>query len=144
MMKSKFAVVLASLAMISLLGVPVLANCSHGCGMGIGEHSQRGSVYGLHGDWMLLVDKATRDNLQNMTLAQIEALKEKKMQELDNMTLAKVEALKQKEMQKQENRTAEGLNVRMPVGTAAPWQDEMRPFLSTTVPTWETAPLLKA
>ncbi len=127
MIRSRFAIVLVSLAMVSLLGVPALANCSQGCGMGIGEHGQIGSIDGLHGAWDLLVDKATRDNFQNMTLAEIEALKQKKMQELDNMTLAKIEALKQEKMRERENMTLSELNAKMPLGNFGRWQDEMRP-----------------
>ncbi len=89
----------------------------------MGEYGQIGSVDGLHGAWVLLVDKATRDNFQNMTLAEIDALKQKKMQELDNMTLAKIEALKQDTPKERENMTLFG---EMPIGNFGRWQDEMR------------------
>ncbi len=67
-------------------------------GLGAGPKFREGQVgclmcgfAGLHsGMWMLLVDDATKDNLQNMTLAQIDTLRQQKMQELENMTLAEI------------------------------------------------------
>jgi hypothetical protein len=66
---------------------------------------------GLYGDmWMLLVDDATKDNFQNMTLSEIEELREQKMQELRNMTLAEIDDLRELKMQEFENMTLAQLN----------------------------------
>ncbi len=61
---------------------------------------------GLHGStWMLLVDNATKNNLQNMTLAQIDTLRQQKKQELENMTLAEIQDLRVKKWQEMQNMT---------------------------------------
>jgi hypothetical protein len=65
-----------------------------------------GEFAGLHnGMWVLLVDNVTKDNLQNITLAQIDTLRQQKMQELDNMTLAEIHDLKMKKWQEMQNMT---------------------------------------
>lgn len=65
-----------------------------------------GGFAGLYGGmWMLLVDDATKNNLQNMTLAQIDTLRQQKMQELENMTLAEIHSLKVKKWQEMQNMT---------------------------------------
>ncbi len=58
---------------------------SHEGGFGLGESD----------DWMLLVDDATKENFENMTLAQIEDLREQKTSELNNMTLAEIKELRE-------------------------------------------------
>ncbi len=57
------------------------------------------------GMWMLLVDDATRDNLRNMTLDEIEELKQQKMSELEDMTLAEIKELREQKMQELESMT---------------------------------------
>lgn len=67
---------------------------------------QMGGFAGLHGGmWMLLVDDATRDDLENMTLAQIDELRQQKMQELENMTLSEIRDLREQKIQEFENMT---------------------------------------
>ncbi len=79
-------------------------NCSRGmmCGDD-GERrfgSSRSNVSPL-----LLMDDITADQLGNMTLNQIKALKQKKMNELSNMTLGQIRLLEQQRMQKRDNMT---------------------------------------
>ncbi len=65
-----------------------------------------GGFAGLHGGmWTLLVDDATKDNLQNMTLAEIDELSQDKMQELENMTLGEIQDLREQKMQELQNTT---------------------------------------
>ncbi|MFZ2473004.1 MAG: hypothetical protein WAW52_13835 [Methanothrix sp.] len=54
---------------------------------------------------LLLVDDLTVDDLGNMTVNQIKALSEKKMEELENMTLAQITQLQDKKVQERENLT---------------------------------------
>jgi hypothetical protein len=80
-------------------------------GVGPKFHSEQtgcstGRFAGLHGStWMLLVDNATRNNFQNMTLAQIDTLRQQKKQELENMTLAEIRDLRVKKWQEMQNTT---------------------------------------
>lgn len=61
---------------------------------------------GLHGGmWMLLLDDATRDNLQNMTLSEIDGLRQQKMQELMKMTPAEIQDLREQKIQELQNKT---------------------------------------
>jgi hypothetical protein len=53
----------------------------------------------------LLMDDVTADQLGNMTLNEIKALKQKKMTELDNMTIGQIKALEQKKLQELNNMT---------------------------------------
>lgn len=83
-----------------------------------------GGFAGLHGGmWMLLVDGATKNNLQNMTLAQIDRLRQQKMQELENMTLSEIHDLKVKKWQEMQNMTlAEIKEQRLQMGGRdGPW-----------------------
>ena len=54
---------------------------------------------------MLLIDDLTVEDLGNMTVNQIKALSEKKMQELDNMTLNQIKQLQDKKVQERDNLT---------------------------------------
>ncbi len=54
----------------------------------------------------LLMDGVTADQLGNMTLNEIKALKQKKMAELENMTIGQIKALEQKKLQERNNMTA--------------------------------------
>jgi phosphoribosylformylglycinamidine (FGAM) synthase PurS component len=70
---------------------------------------------GPHGGmWMLLVDDATRDNLQNMTLSEIDDLRQQKMQEFESMTLAEIRDLKEQKMQDLQNTTLSELKEQRP------------------------------
>lgn len=72
---------------------------------------------GLHGGmWTLLVDDATRDNLQNMTRAEIDDLRQKKMQELENMTPAEIRDLRDQKMQELQNKTLSELKDQRQIG----------------------------
>ncbi len=82
-------------------------NRAFGCqnGWGFGLAFEPGFGDGQAGMWMLLVDDATRDNLQNMTLDEIEELKQQKMSELEDMTLAEIKELRAQKMQELESMT---------------------------------------
>jgi len=54
---------------------------------------------------LLLMDDITADQLGNMTLNQIRALKQEKMNELGNMTLGQIRLLEQQKMQERNNMT---------------------------------------
>ena len=54
---------------------------------------------------VLVMDDVTREKLNNMTLTQINDLKQKKIQELDNMTLGQIKQLAQKKAQERNNMT---------------------------------------
>ncbi|HSD58854.1 MAG TPA: hypothetical protein VLB04_11800 [Methanotrichaceae archaeon] len=85
---------------------------------------QRGGFAGLHaGMWMLLVDDATRDSLQNMTLSEIDDLRLQKMEELENMTLAEIQDLREQKMQEIQNMTLAELEEQRPQmgGRAGPF-----------------------
>jgi len=113
----KHVSLLIALAVACLLVTPALSAAdgkgyARGCGQFLGDyntgcHGANTGGYGAgpHGVCMLLIDDATRDNFQNMTLAEIDALKQQKMQELQNMTLAQIDALKQQKMQELGNMT---------------------------------------
>jgi len=79
--------------------------------MALSDQCQRCGIDGLYGDmWMLLVDDATSDNFQNMTLFEIDELRGQKMQELRNMTLAEIDDLRELKEQEFENMTLAQLN----------------------------------
>lgn len=63
----------------------------------------------------LLVADLTAEELEGMTLAEIEALKEEKMAELNNMTLAEIEALKEEWTAEMENMTVAEVKEQMEV-----------------------------
>jgi len=104
-MKTKIALAVMALAVVCLSMAPALAagqdsNNKERCNASL----QRGGFDGPH-NWMLLVDDATRENFDNMTLNQIKELQEQKMAELNNMTLAQIDELRQKQMEKLGNMT---------------------------------------
>lgn len=101
----------AIMALAAFLAAPALADMPQRCGLA--ESCHGGSFGGQHG-WMLLVDDATRDNFQNMTIAEIEALKEQKSLELLNMTPAQIEEKRQQKMKERENMTLAELKDAMP------------------------------
>ncbi len=98
-MKTKYGIAAVALATVCLLAASVLADPSQR--YGLSDQCQRGGIDGLYGDmWMLLVDDATIDNFQNMTLFEIEEIREQKMQEFENMTLAQLNETRQDRMGK--------------------------------------------
>jgi hypothetical protein len=104
-MKTKIALAVMALALVCLSLAPALAapfdtNNKDRCNGSI----QRGGFDGPH-NWMLLVDDATRENFDNMTLNQIRELREEKTAQLNNMTLAQIDELRQKQMEKISNMT---------------------------------------
>jgi hypothetical protein len=101
----------AIMALTAILAAPALADMPQRCGLAESCHGD-----GLGGPlgWMLLVDDATRDNFQNMTIAEIEALKEQKSLELLNMTPAQIEEKRQQKMKERENMTRAELKDAMP------------------------------
>lgn len=104
-MKTKIALAVMALAMVCLSVAPALAapmdsNNKDRCNASM----QRGGLDGPH-DWMLLVDDATRENFDNMTLNQIKELREEKTEQLNNMTMAQIDGLRQKQMEKLGNMT---------------------------------------
>ncbi|MEI6102469.1 MAG: hypothetical protein WCP70_00825 [Methanothrix sp.] len=104
-MKTKIALAVMALAVVCLSMAPALAagldsNNKERCNASL----QRGGFDGPH-NWMLLVDDATRENFDNMTLNQIKELQEQKMAELNNMTMAQIDELRQKQMEKLGNMT---------------------------------------
>jgi uncharacterized protein YqfB (UPF0267 family) len=69
----------------------------------------------IGGGACLLVTDLTAEELEGMTLAEIEALKQEKMDELANMTLAEIEVLKEEKMAEMENMTLAELKEQMEV-----------------------------
>ena len=77
-MKTKIALAVMALAVVCLSMAPALSagwdsNNKDRCNASF----QRGGFDGPH-NWMLLVDDATRENFDNMTLNQIKELREEK------------------------------------------------------------------
>lgn len=105
-MKTKVALVTMAMAMLCISLAPALATP---CDMGNRDAGNNASFerggFGGQNDWMLLVDDATRENFDNMTLKQIKDLREAKMNELSNMTAAQVQELNQKHMDMLNNMT---------------------------------------
>ena len=104
-MKTKIALAVMALAVVCLSMAPAMAagpdsNNKDRCNASL----QRGGFDGPH-NWMLLVDDATRENFDNMTLNQIKQLREEKTAQLNNMTLAQIDELRQKQMDKLNNMT---------------------------------------
>jgi uncharacterized protein YqfB (UPF0267 family) len=98
----KKGLALAIMALAAIIAAPALADTPQRCGLAESCHPD--GLGGQHG-WMLLVDDAARDNFQNMTIAEIEALKEKKSLELQNMTPAQIEKLRQQKREERDNMT---------------------------------------
>jgi uncharacterized protein YdeI (BOF family) len=103
-MKTKIALALTALAMVCLSLSPAMAAPFDGNKDRCNASMQRGGFGGPH-DWMLLVDDATRDNFDNMTLNQFKELRDEKIAELENMTVAQIDELHQKQMEKLGNMT---------------------------------------
>jgi hypothetical protein len=101
----------AIMALAAFLAAPALADVPQRCSLAESCHGD--GLGGPHG-WMLLVDDATRDNFQNMTIAEIEALKEQKSLELLNMTPTQIEDLRQQKMKERDNMTIAELKDAMP------------------------------
>jgi hypothetical protein len=93
-MKSLHRAAILALAAICLLAIPALSN-----------HWDRGVAGIHHGGWLLLADDITEEQLDNMTLAEIRALKQREMQELQNMTLAEIRDLREQKRSELENMT---------------------------------------
>ena len=60
----------------------------------------------------LLMDDLKVDKLNNMTLNQIEDLKQQKMEELNNMTLNQIKELQESKIQEQNNMTLSELRAK--------------------------------
>ena len=121
-MKTKIALAAMALAAVCLSMAPALsagwdANNKDRCNTSF----QKGGFDGPH-NWMLLVDDATKENFDNMTLNQIKELREEKTAELNNMTLAQIDELRQKQMDKLGNMTLAQIR-EMKMG----WMGEMGP-----------------
>lgn len=99
-MKTIYVIGIMALAMAGIFTASAMAGPSH-----MGGFAEPGP----HGDWMLLVDKDTTD-LNNMTLKEIDDLRQQKASELMNMTLAEIEDLKEQKMAEFQNMTREGMN----------------------------------
>lgn len=99
MSKLKIMVVLAFTA---LLAVPAMA--MHDCMRGRSDDRGWGPEVGPGGVW-LLMDDITQEELDNMTLAEIRELREKKRAELENMTLAEIRELREKKLAQMNNTT---------------------------------------
>jgi hypothetical protein len=69
----------------------------------------------IGGGACLLVTDLTAEELEGMTLAEIEALKQEKTDELNNMTIAEIDALKEERRAEMENMTIAELKEQMEV-----------------------------
>jgi hypothetical protein len=69
----------------------------------------------IGGGACLLVTDLTAEDLEGMTLAEIEALKQEKIDELNNMTIAEIEALKEEKRAEMDNMTIAELKEQMEV-----------------------------
>lgn len=67
----------------------------------------KGGMKGHHGWDMALVD-ISEEEMNNMTLAELDQLKEQKMQEMQNMTLAEIKALHDERFEEINNMTPDG------------------------------------
>ncbi len=103
-MKTKIAMAVMALAMVCLSLAPAMAAPFDGNKDRCNASLERGGFGGAH-DWMLLVDDATKENFDNMTLNQFKELRDKKIAELENMTVAEIEELHKKQMEKLGNMT---------------------------------------
>jgi len=107
-MKTKYGIAMLALAVACISVVPALAAGAADSSKtnGPADFCQKGGFgfdgfggFDEFGDWMLLVDNATRENFENMTLAELKDLKEQKTQELENMTLAQIKELRAQKAQ---------------------------------------------
>lgn len=104
-MKTKIALVLMALAAVCLSLTPALAAPNDWNNRDRCNGSSEMVGFGGQHDWMLLVDDATKDNFDNLTLNEIRELRDEKIGELNNMTSAQIEELHQKQMDKLNNMT---------------------------------------
>ncbi len=102
-MKTVHKTIILALAAISLLAMPALSNHWNN------NHWDRGTAGICQGGWLLLADDIVAKDLNNMTLAEIQSLREQKMQELMNMTPAEIQKLREQKVQKIENMTLAGI-----------------------------------
>lgn len=103
-MKTKIALVLMALAAVCLSLTPALAApCDANSKDRCNGSEMRG--FGGQNDWMILVDDATKENFNNMTLNEIRELRDEKTSELNNMTSTQIANLHQKQMDKLNNMT---------------------------------------
>ena len=118
-MKTRYELILAAMAAICLLVAPAFSmpsgngacndgmkGNSMGCGMDRGmmgaEASMCQGANGMGHDMIgpfLLMDDLTEEQLNNMTLGELNELKKEKMAELNNMTLGEIKELQQKKME---------------------------------------------
>lgn len=94
------ALAVVCLSMAPAVAAPFDSNNKDRCNASF----QKGGFDDPH-DWMLLVDDATRENFENMTLNQIKELREEKNAQLNNMTSAQIDELRQKQMDRLGNMT---------------------------------------
>jgi hypothetical protein len=118
-MKTRYELILAAMAAICLLVAPAFSmpsgngacndgmkGNSMGCGMDRGmmggDASMCQGANGMGHDMIgpfLLMDDLTEEQLNNMTLGELNELKKEKMAELNNMTLGEIKELQQKKME---------------------------------------------
>ena len=118
-MKTRYELILAAMAAICLLVAPAFSMPSGngacndgmkgnpmGCGMDRGmmggDASMCQGANGMGHDMIgpfLLMDDLTEEQLNNMTLSELNELKKEKMAELNNMTLGEIKELQQKKME---------------------------------------------
>lgn len=121
-MKTRYVIGIMALALAGIFTASAMAGPSQMGGFGNAGH---------HGDWMLLVDSGTTD-LNNMTLAQIEDLKQQKTSELMNMTLAEIDKIEQEKRAEFQNMTlAEMHQTGMPMINC---MDKERPGMGQGMP----------
>jgi len=106
-MKSLYRTAILALAAICLLAFPALSN-----------HWDKGAAGIHHGGWLLLTDDITAEELDNMTLAEIKALKQQEMQELQNMTPTEIRDLREQKRLEFENMTPAEIQEKKPHGMA--------------------------
>jgi len=94
--------IMGVLALAALLAVPAMS--MHDGMRGRFDDRGCGPEVGPGGVW-LLMDDLTQEELDNMTLAEIRELREKKRAELENMTLAEIRELKEKKIAEMNNTT---------------------------------------
>lgn len=82
-MKMRYGIALMALAAFGLLVLPALA-------LPLERGYADAPHYGMH----FMLDNLTKEQLNNMTLAEIKELKQAQMEKLDNMTLAQIKELR--------------------------------------------------
>ncbi|MDI9615896.1 MAG: hypothetical protein QFX31_00785 [Methanothrix sp.] len=110
--------IMGVLALTALLAVPAMA--MHGWMRGGFDDRGWGPEVGPGGIW-LLMDDITQEELENMTLAEIRELREKKRAELENMTLAEIRELREKKLAQMNNMTLAEMRGKGPGYTECPY-----------------------